>query len=87
MQLTTVVLSALALLSGARALTLNTPVDAISDEPLEVSWEFDPEDPNFSLALANPTISDVLLVLVADVAPSNDAVVVHLPVVPTGPAA
>ena len=86
MQFTSVVLSALALLSGARALQLNNPINAVSGEPLEISWKFRPEDPNFSLELFSPTLHDTFA-LADDVNPSDNAIVVTLPDVPTGSAA
>ena len=86
MQLTFFALSAIALLSGVRALTLNTPTFAAEGEPLDVTWETSPGDPTFSLLLVNPSIPENIA-LASDSDPSTGSIEVTVPFVPAGSAA
>lgn len=77
-----VLLSLFLALSVTQALVLNTPVGAVTGEPLEISFEAQPSDPTFSLELESFELHDSFAIA-NNVDPSSGAITVILPCVPT----
>ena len=65
-------------LSAAHALLLNTPVNAVESQQLQVTWIAQPGDTAFNLQLKGFTIPDIFL-FATNVDPSLDSLVVTVP--------